>query len=162
MRSLAPVLLFTAALYAQDYKGPVPPKADVLYLLHASTLVETEVQTAHEESKKNETLYWVEGASSPARTPLAEPIFIVKADKLNPEKLDMFRFTPRKDRRELVIKDRPGKNDAAPAASFDHQGRPGYLQDRSVRGASQRGVLALARRQQPGLQFPGVLALPVD
>ena len=114
MRFLAPVLLLTTALWAQDYKGPIPPKADIPYLLHASTLVETEVQEARKESKKNETLYWVEGAASPARTPLAEPIFIIRAEKLRPEKIEMYRFTPKKDRRELLLKDRPGKNDAAP------------------------------------------------
>src|SRR5260221_9059268 len=107
MRSIASILLFTAALWAQDYKGPVPPKADVPYLLHASTLVETEVQVAHEEKKKDDTLYWVDGPSSPARTPLAEPIFIIRADKLRPEKIEMYRFSPKKDRRELLVKDRP-------------------------------------------------------
>ena len=114
MRSIAPILLFTAALWAQDYKGPVPPKADVPYLLHASTLVETEVQVAHEEKNKNDILYWIEGASSPARTPLAEPIFIIRADKLRPEKIEMYRFSTKKDRRELVIKDKPKKDDASP------------------------------------------------
>ena len=114
MRSLAPVLLFTSALWAQDYKGPVPPKPDVPYLLHASSLVETEIQVAHEEKNKNDTLYWIDGPASPARTPLAEPIFIIRAEKLRPEKIEMYRFTAKKDRRELVIKDKPKKDDAAP------------------------------------------------
>ena len=114
MRSIAPLFLFTAALWAQDYKGPVPPKADVPYLLHAASLVEVETQTAHEEKKKDETLYWINGASSPARTPLAEPIFIIRVESLKPEKIEMYRFTQKKDRRELLLKQNPKKNDAAP------------------------------------------------
>jgi hypothetical protein len=114
MRLLASLFLFIAALPAQDYQGPVPPKPDIPYLLHASNLVETEVKEAHQEPKKNETLYWVEGASSPARTPLAEPIFILRAEKLRPEKIEMYRFESKKDRRELILKDKPKKGDAAP------------------------------------------------
>jgi hypothetical protein len=56
----------------------------------------------------------VEGASSPARTPLAEPIFILRAEKLRPEKIEMYRFESKKDRRELILKDKPKKGDAAP------------------------------------------------
>ena len=114
MRYLTPLLVFAVAAWAQDYKGPIPPKADVPYLLHASTLVETEVQVAHEEKKGNDTLYWIEGVSSPARTPLAEPIFIIRVDKLRADKIEMYRFTAKKDRRELLLKARPGKNDATP------------------------------------------------
>jgi len=126
MRSLAPIVLFTASLWAQDYKGPVPPKADVPYLLHASTLVETEVQVAHEEKSKNDILYWIEGASSPARTPLAEPIFIIRVDKLRAEKIEMYRFTARKDRRELLIKDKPRKDDGPIHISVTKVGRDLY------------------------------------
>lgn len=114
MRFFAPFLLLAAALWAQNYRGPVPPKPDVPYLLHASTLVETEVQEARKEAKKNETLYWVNGVASPARTPLAEPIFIIKVQNMKPEKIEMYRFTAKKDRRELLLKDNPKKGDAAP------------------------------------------------
>ncbi len=110
MRTL--ILAFTASLLmAQDYTGPVPPKADVPYLLHASTLVETQVALATKESKKGGTLYWIDGAASPAKTPLAEPIFIVRVEKLNPDKIEMYRFEVNKGRRELEIKEKPGKND---------------------------------------------------
>src|SRR5262245_17345036 len=110
MRTLM-LVLSAATLMAQDYTGPVPPKADVPYLLHASTLVETQASEAKQESKKDGTLYWVEGGASAAKTPLAEPIFIIKAEKLNPEKIEMYRFEVNKGRRELMLKDRPGKND---------------------------------------------------
>ena len=108
------LVISAATLLAQEYTGPVPPKADVPYLLHASTLVETQASEAKQESKKDGTLYWVEGASAAARTPLAEPIFIIKAEKLNPEKIEMYRFDVNKGRRELYLKERPGKNDPRP------------------------------------------------
>lgn len=106
--------LTAATLLAQDYTGPTPPKADVPYLLHASTLIETEKTEAKQEAKKNSTLYWVEGAASSARTPLAEPIFIIRTEKLNAEKIELYRFDVTKSRRELELKDRPGKNDPHP------------------------------------------------
>ena len=87
------LLAATAAFAQQDeYHGPEPPKADVPYLLHASTLVETQTGEAKEESKKGGPLFWVEGATSTARPPLAEPIFILKASKLNPDKLELYKF----------------------------------------------------------------------
>lgn len=103
-----------AALFGQDYTGPTPPKADVPYLLHASTLIETQAAEAKQETKKNSTLHWIAGAASTAKTPLAEPIFIIKVEKLNPDKIEMYKFEVVKGRRELELKDRPGKNDARP------------------------------------------------
>ena len=61
---------------ADDYTGPRPPKPDVLYLVHASNLVPTEVTEAQQEGKKDDTTFSVAGAASSARTPLAEPIFL--------------------------------------------------------------------------------------
>jgi hypothetical protein len=110
-------LLFAFAavtLLAQDYTGPTPPKADVPYLLHASTLVELRSDVAKKETKKSSTLYWLEGAASSQRTPLAEPIFIIRTEKLNAEKIEMYKFEVNKSRRELELKDRPGKNDPRP------------------------------------------------
>jgi hypothetical protein len=106
--------LCAATLSAQDYTGPTPPKADVPYLLHASTLIETQASEAKQEAKKGATLYWVEGAASSAKTPLAEPIFIIRTEKLNADKIEMYKFEVSKSRRELEIKERPGKNDAHP------------------------------------------------
>lgn len=103
-----------ASLFAQDYAGPTPPKADVPYLLHASTLIETQTSEAMQDTKKGATLYWVAGAASTAKTPLAEPIFIIKVEKLNPDKIEMYKFDVVKGRRELEIKDKPGKNDPHP------------------------------------------------
>jgi hypothetical protein len=111
MRILMLALVAGTLLAQTDYTGPIPPKADVPYLLHASNLVETQVSEAKQESKKGATLYWVEGAASSAKTPLAEPIFIIRAEKLNPDKIELYKFEVSKNRRELEIKDRPGKND---------------------------------------------------
>jgi hypothetical protein len=116
MRALYLTPLFAILSFAQsdDYHGPTPPKSDVPYLLHASTLVPTEATEAHSESKKGDQLYWVDGEASTAKTPLAEPIFIIKIDKLIPEKIELYKFDVNKKRRELVLKDRPGRNDAHP------------------------------------------------
>lgn len=112
MRTLTLVLVSALTLAAQsDYTGPIPPKADVPYLLHASTLVETQVSEAKQESKKGATLFWIEGANASAKTPMAEPIFIIRTEKLVPERIELYRFEVNKGRRELTIKDNPGRND---------------------------------------------------
>jgi hypothetical protein len=86
---------------AQSYKGPRPPKADVVYLVHASNLVPTEVAEAKEDTKKNSTNYSVSGASSPARTPLAEPIFILESDRISAESLELYRMDVKNGQREV-------------------------------------------------------------
>jgi hypothetical protein len=107
---------FVLPLAAQKdkYEGPTPPKDDVPYLLHATNLVETEVTEAAQEDKKNATFFAIKGASSPVRTPLAEPIFIIKTAKINADKLELYKFESIKGRRELTLKERPGKNDPRP------------------------------------------------
>ena len=47
--------LATLAASADDYTGPRPPKPDVLYLVHASNLIPTEVTEAQQEGKKDDT-----------------------------------------------------------------------------------------------------------
>jgi hypothetical protein len=108
MRStlLALLLLFLAAVWLESqekYSGPLPPKPDVLYLMHATTLVETEVGQAREEKHKNDSTYVVSGASSPARTPLAEPIFIVDARQIAPEHLELYKMEVKNGNREVSI-----------------------------------------------------------
>ena len=105
-----PLLVLAAAtglLLAQapkKYTGPKPPKTDTPYLLHASTLVPLETGTAAEESRKDETANVVKGASSTARTPLAEPIFLLASEKLVPEKLELYRVTVSKSgNREVAV-----------------------------------------------------------
>ena len=83
---VVPLLLAAFAASAQKYDGPLPPKPDVPYLKQAAELVTTEVGQAKEEKKKDDVTYIVEGAASSAKTPLASPIFIFKADKISPDK----------------------------------------------------------------------------
>jgi len=91
------------ALFAQKYQGPAPPKPDIPYLLHASNLVETEVGEAQESKMKDDLLYTVRGATSTARTPLAEPIFIVDAQKLFPDRLSLYKMEVKNGQRQLRI-----------------------------------------------------------
>ena len=103
MRSLAILLLATAAVRAADYTGPRPPKPDVLYLVHASNLVPTEVTEAQQEGKKDDTTFSVAGAASSARTPLAEPIFLLRSDKIRADSLELYRFEVKSGRRQLTL-----------------------------------------------------------
>ena len=119
MQQALPALLLAAGMAASlaaadKYSGPRPPKQDVLYLVHADNLVETEVATAQEETKKNDTTYTVAGAASPARTPLAEPIFLIDADKVIPDRLELYRLEVRNGRREITLSGRRSKNGGRP------------------------------------------------
>ena len=98
--------LAALASAADKYTGPIPPKPDIPYLLHASNLVETEVGQAREESRKNETSYSIAGAASPARTPLAEPIFIIDARNLSPERFELYRMDVKGGNREVSFSSR--------------------------------------------------------
>jgi hypothetical protein len=111
------LLLFFAiafAAWAQKYTGPVPEKEDLPYLVQADKLIPTEAATAQEEKtkKKDETLYFVPGAASSARTPLASPIFLMKVKDLEPEKLELYKLDVRNGRREIII--RAGKRAKGP------------------------------------------------
>ncbi|MGE5489622.1 MAG: hypothetical protein ACM3ZB_17530 [bacterium] len=97
----------------EKYNGPRPPKPDIPYLVHADNLIETEVTQAREEKRKEAVAYIVEGAASPARTPVAEPIFLLEADQLAPEKLELYRMTVRNGNREVVFSPKP-KDSARP------------------------------------------------
>ncbi len=101
MLALAAVAGAPAAL-AQKYTGPKPPKPDVLYLVHADTLIPTEVTEAKQETKKNDITFTIAGASSPARTPLAEPIFIIDSDKIQPSTLELYKMEVKSGHREVT------------------------------------------------------------
>ena len=104
LRRIVPLLLAaTFAAPAQKYDGPRPPKPDVPYIKHASSLVATEPVEAKEEKVKNDTTYSVPGPSSAARTPLASPIFIFQSEKITPEKFGLYKFDVVKGRREITF-----------------------------------------------------------
>ena len=96
-------LLVLGAFGQQQYSGPVPPKPDVPYLVHADNLIEPEATEARQQKRKNDDVYTVTGASSPARTPLAEPIFLMRSEKIAPQDLELYRFEVRAGNREVVF-----------------------------------------------------------
>src|SRR3954447_1549459 len=82
MRSIAFFFLVAISLgAAEKYTGPKPDKVDIPYLVHADTLIETEAVEAREETRKDATVATIPGASAKAKTPLAEPIFIIRTEK---------------------------------------------------------------------------------
>ena len=104
MRSLLLALTLVLPLAAADkYNGPRPPKTDVPYLLHADNLLETEVGEATNDTKKDTTVASIAGASSPVKTPLAEPVFLFKSGKIQAEKLTAWRLQSRNGRREVTF-----------------------------------------------------------
>jgi hypothetical protein len=105
LRRVVPALLTGAlALFGQKYTGPEPPKSDLPYLVHADNLVPTEAGEAKEESgKKDEIVYVVGGATSSAATPLASPIFLIRAEQIVPDKLEIYKLESKNGRREVMF-----------------------------------------------------------
>lgn len=97
--------LFACAmsLPAQKYTGPEPEKPDLPYLVHADHLVATESAVAKEEDRKDEVLYVIDGATSPAATPLASPVFLIHAQDLVPDKLEIYKLESKNGRREILF-----------------------------------------------------------
>ncbi len=106
------LLLATLAAGADDYTGPRPPQADVPYLVHASNLIPTEVTAAQQEGKNNDT-FSVSGAASSARTPLSEPIFLLRSEKIKADTLELYRFEIKGGRRQLTLS-RKRKDNSGP------------------------------------------------
>ncbi len=100
-------------LPAQKYSGPRPGKTDIPYLVHADNLIETEVAEAKEEKKKDDITYVVAGATSPAKTPLTGPVFILDADKLSANKIQLYKFEVKNGHREVFFSHK-GKTSARP------------------------------------------------
>jgi len=92
-----------AVLFAQKYDGPRPAKPDIPYLKHADSLLATEVADATEENHKEDVFYVVSGASSTVKTPLASPILLFQMDKIQPEKLQLFKLESKNGRREILF-----------------------------------------------------------
>ena len=104
IRCLALCLAGAFAAAAQNYSGPLPPHTDVPYLKHAENLVPTEALDAKEEKgKKGDVVYVIPGAASSARTPLASPVFLLEADKVEAAKLAVYKLESRNGRREIVF-----------------------------------------------------------
>jgi len=97
------LIMGAAGCWAQKYTGPLPPQPDVVYLVHADNLVPTEVAEAKQETKKGETVYTVQGAASSARTPLPEPIFIIQSDKIEADRLELYKMEVKNGHREVTM-----------------------------------------------------------
>lgn len=97
------MLVCCGALLGQKYKGPQPEKPDLPYLVHADNLVATEANEAKEQDRKDELLYFIEGATSPAATPLTSPVFLIRIDQLVPESLEIYKLESKNGRREIVF-----------------------------------------------------------
>ena len=102
-------IFLTAAGPAEKYTGAWPPKPDVPYLVHVDNLIETEAAEAKNEARGNQRTAWVAGVASPVRTPLAEPIFLIDVQKLVPEKIELYRFDGKRERREVSLQLKSGK-----------------------------------------------------
>jgi hypothetical protein len=96
-------LICATASLGQKYNGPQPEKPDLPYLVHADNLVPTEPGEAKEENRKDEVLAVVAGATSPVATPLASPIFLILAEKLAPDQLEIYKLESKNGRREVVL-----------------------------------------------------------
>ena len=96
---------------APPYDGPRPPAKDVPYLKEATKLVATEVQQAAEAKSKSGTAYTVPGATSTARTPIPEPIFLFASSRIDPATLELAHFTVKDGKRELVLGGKKSSDD---------------------------------------------------
>lgn len=96
-----------------DYKGPRPTKPDIPFLMHADNLIETEVSAAREEKRKNDFTYTIAGASSPARTPLAEPIFLFVSEKISPDSLELYRLEVKNGARQITLSQKAKRDSRA-------------------------------------------------
>lgn len=110
MRTAVLLLAAIAALSAQQkYAGPRPEKPDLPYLLHATSLVPTDAAEAKEEKRKEGTAFITAGPAAKARTPLAEPIFLLESKTIMPDKLTMYKLEVKNGAREVFFFDNPKK-----------------------------------------------------
>ncbi len=112
LATLTAVLLALTALPAaaqKKYTGPRPLSPDAPFLVHAGKLVPVETGAARESQGKNETSYTVEGSASPTKTPVPEPVFLFLSDKINPERLSLYKMETKSGQRTLAIPSDPHK-----------------------------------------------------
>lgn len=108
---LLAVCAIALGLSAQEaYKGPVPDKADLPFIRHANKLVPTDAGQAQEQTTKGEIVYNVSGPNASAKTPLTEPVFIVKVDKINLQQMQLYKMDSKGGQRVLSIPEKPKKN----------------------------------------------------
>jgi hypothetical protein len=111
--AFAAVLIAVSLFAAEKYSGPTPPKPDIPYLVHASNLIETEVAEARQENRKDNSKFSISGSTSPARTPLAEPVFLIDARNISPESLELYRLDIKGGNREISVSNSRGRGSHA-------------------------------------------------
>lgn len=97
-------ILLLGILLAAD---PRPDRKDVPYLVHANNLVPTEILKSEARDRPEGTSYSLPGETSPARTPLALPIFLLDSAQIKPEQIRLIRLTPKDGHREAVLSKKP-------------------------------------------------------
>ena len=118
---LALVLLPVAGAQQRNREVVKPPKTDLSYLIHADNLLPTEHAQAQEDaSKKNQVRFWVAGASSSAKTPLAGPSFLFQGETIDPRSLSLFAFEVRNGQREVLFLQKKKKKSAKPFFTSIH------------------------------------------
>jgi len=75
---------------------------DAITQQQLDTLVDHFRREAQQEGKNNDT-FSVSGAASSARTPLAEPIFLLRSEKIKAGALELYRFEVKNGRRQLTL-----------------------------------------------------------
>jgi hypothetical protein len=103
MRRLTFFVLAAGLLAQTKSTGLKPDKKDVPYLVHAATLVQTEIVHSTPKEDAGRTVWSLPGESSLAKTPLALPIFLIDAGAIAPLKLRLYAFEPKNGRRELTL-----------------------------------------------------------
>ena len=96
----------------KQYSGPWPAKKGVPYLAHGDKLIETEAVQASQSNSKEGMVFSVPGATSPARTPLAEPIFLFATERFRAEQLGLYRFEVKNGARQVALSSKRRKADA--------------------------------------------------
>ncbi|SPE41305.1 conserved exported hypothetical protein [Candidatus Sulfopaludibacter sp. SbA3] len=95
--------LAAALAGAQKYSGPLPAKPDLPYLKQAAMLIPLESAEARTDKTNHGTLFVIAGAASAVRTPLSLPIFILKVEKLAPDRLQLYKLEVKGGHREVLI-----------------------------------------------------------
>src|SRR5579875_641858 len=106
------LLAIAACAHAQD-KGPKPAQKDLPYLLEANKLIPTDQQPATRATAKDDVTVTVAGATSKARTPIPEPIFLFSAGQIDPQQFELIRFQV-VDGRRIWKKGQPTSNGDEP------------------------------------------------
>jgi hypothetical protein len=114
-KTLSLLLLGAVWVIGQEkYDGPVPPKADLPYLLQAKKLTEVEICQGREERRKDDTVYVIAGPASSARTPLPEPMFVIDARALAPQRIELYQLEVKGGNREVSLPTKAGSGSSQP------------------------------------------------